>query len=189
MYRTTLITIGVFAAAALAALILLATLEQHTTPNTTDTATTSASARNGQDPVPAFELRNYDGETVRLADLSAPVLVINLWASWCPFCTDELPAFAKLQNRFPERVEVIAINRGESIETAKGFTDKRGISDELTYLMDPDDSYYRKIGGISMPETLFVGPARTVRIHKRGPMELQEMKDKVERILDNEAQT
>ena len=159
-----------------------------TTP-TSANATNTASGGATRDTMPPFSLTRYDGTTIRSSELSEPVLVINVWATWCPFCTDELPAFAKLQEQYPDDVRVIAINRGESVTTAKTFTDARDITQDLTYLMDPDDQYYRRIGGISMPETLFVGPDRTIRIHKRGPMEFTEMKKKIEQILKTTSST
>lgn len=125
---------------------------------------------------PEFSLSDYSGNTVTLDGISAPVTVINIWASWCPFCTKELPAFAKLQETFPRKVEVLAINRGESRKTAKGFTDKADLTDKLTFLLDPDESYYRKIGGFSMPETLFLNADKAIVRHQRGPLTFQQMK-------------
>lgn len=132
---------------------------------------------------PSFSLPNYDGETVTLAEQTAPLTVVNIWASWCPFCTDELPDFARLQKEYPEKVKVIAINRGESRSQAKSFTDKKGITQDLTFLLDPDESYYQRMGGFAMPETLFVDKNGTILRHHRGPLEFSQMKDIVDKQL------
>ena len=95
---------------------------------------------------------DYDGNTVALADFSGKPLVINSWASWCPFCVKELPDFVLLQKKFPEMV-VIAVDRRESLNTAKSYTDDIGITDDLVFLLDNSDSFYRSIGGFTMPET------------------------------------
>lgn len=134
--------------------------------------------------VPDISLTNYAGNDVSLASSTEKVKVINSWATWCPFCTDELPAFAKLQEAFPNRVEVIAINRQESRSKAKNFTDNREISNDMTFLLDPQDRFYQQIGGFSMPETIFVDTQGLIRIHKRGPMEFSEMKEKVQQVLE-----
>lgn len=152
-----------------------------TDDNVTSTTTTEELAVRGE--VPDITLANYDGEPVSLQNRDADVLVINAWATWCPFCTDELPAFASLQEAFPDRVEVIAVNRQESRSTAKNFTDERNISNDLTFLLDSNDQFYNQIGGFSMPETIFVDKNGQIRIHKRGPMELDEMKEKVRQVL------
>lgn len=136
-----------------------------------------------------YELRdflypNYDGNLVVSDVLIGKVGVVNSWATWCPFCVDELSDFAKLQEEFPDDVVVIAINRKESAQVAKGFTDSLGISDKMFFLLDKGDSFYtRVIGGIGMPETVFVDREGNVVIHKRGPMEFNEMKEKVEQVI------
>ena len=137
------------------------------------------------DKVPQFTLSDYDGNQVSVNDFPGKILVINSWAAWCPFCVEELPAFRDLQELFPDEVVVIAIDRQESLSTAKNYTDNAGISDAYIFLLDPKDSFYRSIGGFSMPETLFVDSEGNVRIHKRGPMKLKEMVEKVENILNS----
>ena len=137
------------------------------------------------DKVPQFTLSDYDGSQVSINDFPGKILVINSWAAWCPFCVEELPAFRDLQELFPDDIAVIAIDRQESLSTAKNYTDNAGISDAYTFLLDPKDSFYRSIGGFSMPETLFVDSEGNVRIHKRGPMKLKEMVEKVNSILNS----
>ena len=137
------------------------------------------------DKVPQFTLSDYDGNQVSVNDFPGKILVINSWAAWCPFCVEELPAFRDLQELFPDEVVVIAIDRQESLSTAKNYTDNAGISDAYIFLLDPKDSFYRSIGGFSMPETLFVDSEGNVRIHKRGPMKLKEMVEKVNSILNS----
>src|SRR3546814_4227716 len=41
--------------------------------------------------MPEINLRNADGETVKLTDYQGGPLVINLWATWCPPCRREMP--------------------------------------------------------------------------------------------------
>lgn len=137
------------------------------------------------DQAPAFSLEDFEGNTVNSTDFEGKLLVVNSWATWCPFCVDELPDFGRLQEAFPEEIVVIAIDRSESLERAKSFTDRLGVTDQMTFLLDPDDSFYRSIGGFSMPETIFVDAEGNIRIHKRGPMEFDEMKERVETILNS----
>ncbi|MCH8244366.1 TlpA family protein disulfide reductase [Patescibacteria group bacterium] len=131
----------------------------------------------------ALSFLDYEGNTVALADFAGKPMVINTWAAWCPFCVKELPAFSALQKAFPEELVVIAIDRVESLSTVKSYTDDLGITDDLLFLLDRSDSFYKSIGGFSMPETIFVDREGVIQDHKRGPMELSEMKQRVEKIL------
>jgi cytochrome c biogenesis protein CcmG, thiol:disulfide interchange protein DsbE len=137
------------------------------------------------DKAPNFSLQDIDGNTVSLDDFRGKVLVINSWATWCPFCIDEIPDFVSLQEEFGDKIVVIAINRQESLEKSKSYTDGLGVTDGLLYLLDPRDSFYKNIGGFSMPETIFVDGNQNIIIHKRGPMELDEMITKVNQTLSS----
>lgn len=132
---------------------------------------------------PEFSLVDYNGKTVSLSDYKGKALVINSWAAWCPFCREELPDFAILQKEFANDIVVIAIDRAESLEKAKDYTDRIGVTDDMVFLLDPDDSFYRSIGGFSMPETLFVDTNGRIRIHKRGFMTIDEMREKIISLL------
>ena len=138
------------------------------------------------DKAPDFQLKDYNGNEVRLSDFQGKVAVVNSWAVWCPFCRDELDDFGALQEEFKDTIVVIAIDRAESLEKAKGFTDSLGVTDKMVFLLDPRDSFYQSIGGFSMPETIFVDKEGNIRIHKRGVMELSEMRERVLSILETE---
>ena len=127
-------------------------------------------------------LQDYEGNSVSLSDFKGTPIVVNAWAAWCPFCVKELPDLVTLQQEFPE-VVVIAIDRAESLERVKSYTDDLGITEDLVFLLDPADSFYKSIGGFSMPETVFVDKEGIIQDHKRGPMDVEEMKRRLETIL------
>lgn len=130
----------------------------------------------GAEKAPDFRLQDYNGKTVSLSDFAGKNLVINSWAVWCPFCKKELPDFVAAQKEFGKEVVIIAIDRAESLAVAKGYTDEQGTTDGLIFLLDPSDSFYQSIGGFSMPETIFVDKSGNIVDHKRGPMDLDEIR-------------
>lgn len=134
--------------------------------------------------VPDFALQNYDGKTVRLADFSGKPLVINAWAAWCPFCRKELVDFVTVQKEFGDKVIIVAIDRSETLDIAKKYTDELGVTSDMVFLLDPYDSFYQSIGGFSMPETIFVDKDVRIVDHKRGPMDVQEMRERIQKILN-----
>lgn len=132
---------------------------------------------------PEFSLEDYNGKIVSLADFAGGPLVLNVWAAWCPFCRKELPDFVTAQKEFGDKVVIIAINRQESLATAKGYTDAQGTSNGLIFLLDPNDSFYQSVGGFSMPETIFVDKNGNIIDHKRGPMNVDEIRGRIKKIL------
>lgn len=136
------------------------------------------------DKAPDFHLQDYSGKTVNLADFAGKPVVINSWASWCPFCREELPAFVTVQKELGNKVTIIAVDRQESLGVAKGYTDQQGTTNNLTFLLDPSDSFYQSIGGFSMPETIFVDKNGTIVDHKRGPMDVNEIRERIKKIIE-----
>lgn len=157
------------------------------TQTSTDTNTQSTAqqqiSRSDFDQFASASFVDYSGNKVSLEEFRGKPLVINSWAVWCPFCVKELPTFAELQKEFGDKIIVIAIDRQEPLVKAKGFTDKLGITDDMMFLLDSSDSFYKSIGGFSMPETIFVNGAGKIVVHKRGPMELDEMRAHANKIV------
>ncbi len=147
--------------------------------------TPSETTNESLDKAPAFSLQDIDGNTVSLSDFEGKSVVINSWATWCPFCIKELPDFVKLQEEFGEELVVIAINRKESLQKSVEYTDSIGITNDLIYLLDPKDTFYKSIGGFSMPETIFVDVNGNIFLHKRGFMSLEEMITRSEELINS----
>ncbi|MFT5036581.1 MAG: thiol-disulfide isomerase/thioredoxin [Candidatus Azotimanducaceae bacterium] len=115
-----------------------------------------------------FSLEQFDGK----------VRVVNSWATWCPFCITELPDFGLLSSEFsPDEVVVIAINRKEDKARVRAFIDQIGSLGTIIFVQDPNDIFYKSIGGFSMPETVFYDREGNVSFHKHGFMTLKEMRE------------
>ena len=144
-----------------------------------------ANGKNGGNErmVPDLSFEDYDGNTVSLRGFKGTPIVVNSWAVWCPFCLEELPAFAEVVNEFEGDVVVIAVDRAEPLSLAKEFSDKLGVTDDLLFVLDPSDSFYKAIGGFSMPETIFVDKEGVIQEHKRGPMDADEFRRRLQSIL------
>jgi len=144
----------------------------------------NADGRNAKpSEAPPISLMDYDGNLVESKDYKGKIIVANAWASWCPFCVNELPEFIKLQESYPDEIVVVAINRAEPNSISKDYLENANLLGNIIFLTDPKDSFYKSIGGFSMPETIFVGPKGKLRLHKRAPMEFEEMEKIVQGIL------
>lgn len=74
-------------------------------------------------PPPQTPFVDAQGKTVTLSDLKGQVVVLNLWATWCAPCRQEMPTLAKLQAAYPGRVAVapVAMDRAEDRDKARDF--------------------------------------------------------------------
>lgn len=155
-------------------------------PSTSSTGNTAAPT--GQEArsekAPSFSLQDYNGKTVNLGDFAGRPLVINSWAAWCPFCRKELVDFVTAQKEFGDKVIIIAVDRAETRDIAKKYTDELGVTGDMVFLLDPSDSFYQSIGGFSMPETVFVNSNGDIVFHKRGPMGVKEMRERIQQLLN-----
>lgn len=133
---------------------------------------------------PSYELvlKDYDGHDVRLSQFKREILVVHSWATWCTYCSDELKNLATLKTKYGDRIEILAPNRAESVYVAKPFTDTLGIGNKITFLLDPDDAFYKSIQGYAMPETLFINDRGEVFFHQRGPMNIAEVEQKISEL-------
>ena len=80
-------------------------------------------------------------------------------------------------------VVVIAINRKEPMERAKAFLKSVGDFEAIKFAVDLTDAYYTSIGGFSMPETVFYDAEGNTVFHKRGFMDLDEMRKHTQAAL------
>jgi len=95
-----------------------------------------------------------DGRIVVPRALKGRKLVINLWASWCPPCRDELPMMADLAHT-DQRAEFLFADQGEDIPAIQSFLQARGIVLD-TVLLDQHGSIARRYQVRGLPTTLFI---------------------------------
>ncbi|MCR8659573.1 TlpA family protein disulfide reductase [Paenibacillus endoradicis] len=86
------------------------------------------------DTLPAIELSNMNNEKIALAEFTGKPMLINLWASWCTPCINELPLLNEVQQFAPE-VEVVAINMGETTLEIEPFQTRYDLT--MPILLDP----------------------------------------------------
>ncbi len=128
-----------------------------------------------------LSLRSYDGKEVPLSDFKRSIIVAHTWASWCPYCGAELQSLSELKKEFGDAITVLAVNRAESLEEARAFTDPLGLSG-VEILLDPEDEFFRSIGGYAMPETVFIDSNSEVIFHQRGPMQMEEVRAQIREL-------
>ena len=110
----------------------------------------------------SYDARVYTrgGDPVMLTELAdGKPLVINFWATWCPYCIEELPDFQSICNDYEGRVVFAFIDATDgSRETVSGATawlEENGF-DELPVFFDNDYDAVMTLGVRAFPTTLVV---------------------------------
>jgi thiol-disulfide isomerase/thioredoxin len=101
-------------------------------------------------PAPKVTFADAEGKTFGLSDFSGKVLLVNLWATWCAPCRQEMPSLERLQTRLGDSITILAISEdmGGSKAVAP-FVAKLGLKAVKTYL-DPKGGVERafKVDGL-----------------------------------------
>ncbi|MGK0266611.1 MAG: thiol-disulfide isomerase/thioredoxin, partial [Maricaulis sp.] len=85
---------------------------------------------------PALAFTDAEGAEHRLSDYRGKVILVNLWATWCGPCVEEMPALNRLQQQFGgESFDVVTISFDRSFEPISEFFEREQI-DALPELRD-----------------------------------------------------
>lgn len=130
------------------------------------------------DPAPEVTLEFFEGSSQQLSDLRGKPVVLNFWASWCPACISEMPAFGEVHRRFGDEVEFIGVNMQEvDLDAAMDLVEQTGVDYRLVH--DVDGSIYNAFGGIAMPTTVFISADGSVELTHSGAMFEEELTETI----------
>ncbi|MCY4397909.1 MAG: TlpA disulfide reductase family protein [Gemmatimonadetes bacterium] len=118
-------------------------------------------------PAPDFAATDAAGAPVSLADYGGRVVLLNIWATWCGPCREEMPSMQRLYDRFSrEEFEIAAI----SVDALPGRFDASGNPGgdpvafarelNLTFpiLLNPSGDVQRTYRTSGVPESFLIGP-------------------------------
>ncbi len=94
------------------------------------------------------------GSPVSLTALRGPA-VINLWASSCEPCREELPLLQELADRTAGRLHVVGVDTYDDRAAAASFAADKGVT--FPTLFDPGRKLLTALRKIALPVTVFVG--------------------------------
>jgi thiol-disulfide isomerase/thioredoxin len=100
------------------------------------------------------------GTPVSLKDFKGRMVVLNLWATWCPPCLREMPALDRLQKALGgDGFAVVALNQDRGgAAVAKEWLDEQGLTNLAVYA-DPKGGVPRAIEASGLPTTIVVDPS------------------------------
>lgn len=113
--------------------------------------------KSAPEPVPAFPFFDKAQQTKTVGAFEGKVLLLNLWATWCGPCREEMPSLDRLQKDLgSDKFEVVAVSVDKNgFDTAKKFLDGLGVK-SLNYYSDPSGRATTQLKALGMPATLLV---------------------------------
>jgi thiol-disulfide isomerase/thioredoxin len=110
---------------------------------------------------PAAQFVVSDGtRTVDLSKLRGHVVVLNLWATSCAPCVEELPSLLALQKQMPD-LEIVAVSMDQDPDIYQRFLTKHHV--DLVTIRDPDQRVNALYGTAQIPETYIIDKQGVLR--------------------------
>ncbi|VTZ26410.1 Thiol:disulfide interchange protein TlpA [Methylocella tundrae] len=112
-------------------------------------------------PLPELKFAAADGAPARLSDFKGKTTLLNLWATWCVPCRQEMPALDRLQGKLGSRdFTVVAVNIDTAkLDRPKAFLNEIGVKNLSFYADNTADIFQTlKADGkaLGLPTTILV---------------------------------
>lgn len=114
---------------------------------------------------PAFRAKELGVDTYKsLADYKGKVVLLNVWATWCPPCQAEMPSIEKLYQRYgAQGLNVVAVSVDDAVseDSIRAFARDFGLTFQI--LHDPTGRIEQTYQTTGYPETFVIGKDGVIR--------------------------
>lgn len=110
-------------------------------------------------PVPALSFIDAEGQEVSLGTFRGKTILLNIWATWCLPCREEMPALERLEKKLGGsdfQVVALSIDRG-GLPKVNAFYEEFGLK-SLRIYVDPSMKASYALGAVGIPTTLLINP-------------------------------
>jgi peroxiredoxin len=134
---------------------------------------------------PDFELKSLAGERVKLSDLRGQAVLVNLWATWCPPCREEMLTLEKMYNEYKDQGFVVLgvdMTYQDDTQAVGPFVEKYGLT--FPILLDETGEVGNAYQMKSLPSSFFINRDGIVtEVVIGGPMTEALLRTRIETIL------
>ena len=135
-------------------------------------------------PAPAYGAPTLAGDTVTLASLRGAPVLLNVWATWCHPCQDEMPDLQRLQDEFASRgLRVV----GVSIDQARAEDDVRRFMEDyridFLVLHDAASTISHTFRTAGVPETFLIDADGVLRRRWIGQASADDMRPAIDSVF------
>lgn len=118
---------------------------------------------------PEFVLPDLEGKQRNISEWDGKIRLVNFWATWCPPCVREMPAFVEMQEQFADKNFVVIGIAIDYKDAVQDFADTMGVNYPIligeTAALELTTLYGNRLG--VLPFSAFVGADnKIISIHK-----------------------
>ncbi|HEY0658806.1 MAG TPA: TlpA disulfide reductase family protein [Pyrinomonadaceae bacterium] len=169
--------------------------EKTTADNTANAGSNTVSESKSSDyplapaAVLSSDIKGVNGNVFKVEDLKGKVLLLNMWATWCGPCREEMPHLVAMEDEFKAKdFKVIGLNIDEEpIEKIQPFAEKMKLNYELAWA---DENLYRGLLKVSkfdgIPQSFLLDREGHLRGVFLGGSEkvIRQMRENVEKVVN-----
>lgn len=127
-----------------------------------------------------FSFTSLQGKPVKLGDFSGKPLVVNFWASWCPYCVQEAPDLQALYDKYRgQGLQVVGIAGSDTEEALKAKVKEL----KLTYPVGISEAAGSAYGVQGIPHTFFITKDGKIASEAVGLRPKDQLEAEIKKIL------
>jgi len=132
---------------------------------------------------PPLDLTTLEGNPVSLSDYRGSVVLVNLWATWCPPCREEMPTLlAFYENYKSAGFVLVAIDQEETREIVEPFVREFALT--FPVWLDEEGLAGREFGTMNLPSSYVVDRAGRVRLMWVGGISKRNLEKFVPKLIE-----
>lgn len=133
---------------------------------------------------PPFTLSTFDGQQVSLADYKGQVVLLNLWATWCPPCVRETPRLVRLHETYKAQgFAVLGINT--TYQDARGDVEQFVRDHAVSYpiLLDTEDAFGSAYRARVLPTSYLIDRSGSIVQVRVGEIDEAQFEEQIVELL------
>lgn len=135
-----------------------------------------------------FKLESLDGSTVSLEQLKGKVVFLNIWATWCGPCREEMPSMETLYDELRTNHDFVMLAVSQDTKgrlVVAPYVEKNGY--HFKVLLDPENKVGEAYDVSGVPETFIINREGRIVAHHMGAFDWSrpDVKDALKQLLES----
>jgi peroxiredoxin/outer membrane lipoprotein-sorting protein len=131
--------------------------------------------------IPEFTLQDLSGQEIAASSFQGKPVLVSFWATWCAPCREQMPKIQEVQRAFADKgLVVLAINDGESADTARKYIDEHKYT--FRVLLDRDKAVAGKLSVSAIPALFLIDRDGNIRAQYTGYSSALDLREELKKI-------